>query len=60
MVCRTPVKVKDPTSHLEMVIVPEKVYVLRNHRGKEIKIGLFVSPRTGKKFRALLPDAYQC
>ena len=58
MPCRIPVKVKDPTSHLEVVIAPEKVYVIENHMGKRIKIGLFTSPRTGKKFRALLPDAY--
>ncbi len=58
MPCRTPVKVKDPTSHLEVEIVPEKVFVIENHMGKKIKIGLFTSPRTGRKFRALLPDAY--
>ena len=58
MQCRVPVKVKDPTIHLEVEVVPEKVYVIRNHMGKVIKIGLFTSPKTGKKFRALLPDAY--
>ncbi len=58
MPCRVPVKVKDPTIHLEVEVVPEKVYVIRNRMGKTIKIGLFTSPKTGKKFRALLPEAY--
>jgi len=58
MPCRVPVKVKDPHSHLVEVIPPDKVFVIRNHRGKVIKIGLFTSPRTGRKFRALLPNAY--
>ncbi len=58
MPCKTPVKVKDPTIHLEVIVIPEKVYVIRNHFGKEIKIGLFTSPKTGQKFRALLPDVY--
>ncbi len=58
MPCKTPVKVKDPTIHLEFELVPEKVYIIKNHYGKTIKIGLFTSPKTGKKFRALLPDTY--
>ncbi|MCI4437192.1 MAG: chromatin protein Cren7 [Ignisphaera sp.] len=59
MPCSTSVKVKDPTTHLEIVATPEKVFVIRN-RGKEIKIGLFTSPKTGLKFRALLPPTYPC
>ena len=59
MPCSTSVKVKDPTTHLEIVTTPEKVFVIRN-RGKEIKIGLFTSPKTGLKFRALLPPTYPC
>jgi len=60
MVCKNEVKVKDPTSHTVITIAPNKVYVIRNHRGKEIKIGLFISPRTSKYFRALLPYTYSC
>jgi len=58
MPCTVPVKVKDPTIHLEFELVPDKVYVIRNPYGKIVKIGIFTSPKTGKKFRALLPDAY--
>uniref|UniRef100_A0A7C4FDE6 Chorismate-binding protein n=1 Tax=Ignisphaera aggregans TaxID=334771 RepID=A0A7C4FDE6_9CREN len=60
MPCRTQVKVKDPTSHLDIVIAPEKVFVIRNSRGKIVKIGLFISPKTGRSFRALLPLTYEC
>ncbi|MEM0026783.1 MAG: chromatin protein Cren7 [Ignisphaera sp.] len=60
MPCSLQVKVKDPTSHLEVILIPEKVYVIRNHTGKIIKIGLFKSPKTGQIFRALLPDNYIC
>jgi hypothetical protein len=60
MVCKNPVKVKDPYSHIEVVIVPEKVFVIKNHRGKEIKIGLFKSPKTMQYFKALLSNIYIC
>jgi hypothetical protein len=60
MVCKNPVKVKDPYTHTEIVTVPEKVFVIRNHRGKEIKIGLFKSPKIMLYFRALLSNAYIC
>jgi hypothetical protein len=60
MPCKTKVKVKDPTSHLEMVIAPEKVYVIKNSKGSTIKVGLFISPKTGHNFRALLPSEYEC
>jgi hypothetical protein len=60
MPCRTQVKVKDPTSHLDITITPEKVFVIRNSRGKIVKIGLFISPKTGRSFRALLPLTYEC
>ncbi|MEL9939906.1 MAG: chromatin protein Cren7 [Ignisphaera sp.] len=60
MPCSLQVKVKDPTSHLEVTLAPEKVYVIRNHMGKVIKIGLFKSPKTGQMFRALLPESYTC
>uniref|UniRef100_A0A7C2VAW2 Chorismate-binding protein n=1 Tax=Ignisphaera aggregans TaxID=334771 RepID=A0A7C2VAW2_9CREN len=60
MVCKNVVKVKDPYSHLVVTIPPEKVFVIRNHRGKEIRIGLFRSPKTSQYFRALLSSAYNC
>ena len=60
MVCKNAVNVRDPTQHVIVTIPPEKVYMIRNHRGKHIKIGLFTSPRTGQKFRALLPLNYTC
>jgi len=60
MTCTTEVKVKDPTTHLEISIAPKKVYVIKNHRGNIIKIGIFVSPKTEQLFRALLPDSYTC
>ena len=58
MPCNQIVVVKDPTTHLEVELTPEKVYVIKNHRGKTVKIGLFVSPKTGKYFRALMPKDY--
>lgn len=58
MACSAKVKVKDPYTHLEVELAPERVYVIENHMGKKIKIGLFRSPRTGKIFRALLPNTY--
>ncbi|MDK6028276.1 chromatin protein Cren7 [Ignisphaera sp. 4213-co] len=60
MPCTVQVKVKDPSTHLEIILAPEKVYIIRNHLGKTIKIGVFTSPKTGQKFRALLPNSYKC
>ncbi|RLG89370.1 MAG: chorismate-binding protein [Thermoprotei archaeon] len=60
MVCKTPVKVKDPTTGKEVEIAPEKVWVLAPKGRKGVKIGLFKSPETGKYFRAKVPDDYVC
>uniref|UniRef100_A0A7J3QDX0 Chorismate-binding protein n=1 Tax=Ignisphaera aggregans TaxID=334771 RepID=A0A7J3QDX0_9CREN len=60
MVCRDIVSVKDPLQHITIKLAPEKIYVIRNHLGKSIKIGIFTSSKTGQKFRALLPSNYTC
>jgi|UniRef100_A0A7J2U188 hypothetical protein len=60
MPCKTQVKVKDPISHIEITLAPEKVYIIKNNKGKIVKIGLFKSPKTGHSFRALLPLTYEC
>ncbi|MEM1559945.1 MAG: chromatin protein Cren7 [Ignisphaera sp.] len=60
MSCKKIVKVKDPYSHQDVLIAPEKIYIIKNHRGKEIKIGLFKSPKTLQYFRALLSNIYIC
>ena len=52
------VKVKDPTTGKEVVLVPEKVWTLAPRGRKGVKIGLFKSPETGKYFRAKVPDNY--
>jgi hypothetical protein len=46
MPCKTQVKVKDPISHIEITLAPEKVYIIKNNKGKIVKIGLFKSPKT--------------
>lgn len=60
MVCKNTVGLKDPIQHTVVTQAPEKVYMIRNHLGKYIKIGLFVNSKTGQKFRALLPSDYEC
>ncbi len=60
MACKNAVNVKDAIQHIVVALVPEKVYVIRNHLGKSIKIGLFVNTKTGRKFRAILPSNYPC
>lgn len=55
-----PVRVRDPHTGEEVELIPIKVWVLapksRGRRG--VKIGLFRSPKTGKTFRAKVPDDY--
>lgn len=60
MACKNTVSLKDPIQHTIVIQVPEKVYIIRNHLGKCIKIGLFTNSKTGQKFRALLPSDYKC
>ncbi len=53
-----PVKVRDPTTGEEVELVPKKVWELKPKNRKGVKIGLFQSPKTGKYFRAKVPDDY--
>jgi hypothetical protein len=53
-----PVKVRDPTTGEEIEIAPIKVWELAPKSRKGVKIGLFKSPKTGKFFRAKVPDDY--
>ncbi len=54
------VKVRDPTTGEEVELVPIKVWLLapKSRGRKGVKIGLFKSPKTGKPFRAKVPDDY--
>ena len=56
--CTQPVRVRDTTAGVEAELVPIKVWVLGPRGGKGVKIGLFKSPKTGKYFRAKVPDDY--
>jgi len=58
MLCEEPVKVRDPTTGEEVELVPIKVWLLAPQGRKGVKIGLFKSEKTGKYFRAKVPDEY--
>ncbi|MEB3845257.1 MAG: chromatin protein Cren7 [Desulfurococcales archaeon] len=55
-----PVRVRDPTTGEEVELVPIKVWLLapKSRGRKGVKIGLFRSPKTGRPFRAKVPDDY--
>ncbi|AEM39777.1 hypothetical protein Pyrfu_1924 [Pyrolobus fumarii 1A] len=56
--CTKPVRVRDSSTGEEVELVPIKVWVLAPRGRKGVKIGLFKSPKTGKYFRAKVPDDY--
>ena len=56
--CQEPIKVRDPTTGEEDELVPIKVWELAPRGRKGVKIGLFRSKKTGKYFRAKVPDEY--
>ena len=56
--CTQPVRVRDSTTGEEVELVPIKVWVLAPRGRKGVKIGLFKSPKTGRYFRARVPDDY--
>jgi len=58
MLCQEPVKVRNPATGEEEELVPIKVWILAPKGRKGVKIGLFKSRKTGKYFRAKVPDEY--